>query len=74
MHACPISKVWSLLMGDKENKWRIKPFQMSNNGAFWVPPPLPEKHNGKDSDEEDSSAKARERERRKVREEMRKER
>ena len=29
-------KVFSLMMGDKEHKWREKPFQMTANGPFWV--------------------------------------
>lgn len=35
-------RVYSLLMGDKETKWRAKPFQMTPDGPFWVPPPVPE--------------------------------
>jgi hypothetical protein len=31
-------KVYSLVMGDKENRWREKPFQMTTAGPFWVPP------------------------------------
>jgi hypothetical protein len=34
-------KAFSLAMGDREDNWHVKPFQMSPGGPFWVPPPLP---------------------------------
>jgi len=64
-------KVFSLLMGDKERRWRDKPFQMTVDGPFWIPPPM-ESNRADDSDDEET----RERERRRLREreELRKER
>mmetsp|Transcript_36985 Transcript_36985/g.47798 ORF Transcript_36985/g.47798 Transcript_36985/m.47798 type:complete len:1038 (+) Transcript_36985:104-3217(+) len=36
-------KVYSLCMGDKEDEWREKPFQITSESSFWVPPKMPEK-------------------------------
>jgi hypothetical protein len=64
-------KVFSLLMGDRERRWRETPFQMSVGGPFWVPPPMPKE----DSDSDDDAAwREREKVRQKERERMRAER
>lgn len=39
---CTCPQVFSLVMGDKEDKWREKPFQMTLGGPFWVPPKMPQ--------------------------------
>eukprot|EP00953_Heterococcus_sp_UTEX-ZZ885_P011276 6530-Heterococcus_DN1.PRE.2 len=57
-------------MGDREENWRVKPFQMSPGGPFWVPPPLPtvssdseeERVKKQQQEQERCDAEARERE------------
>ena len=63
-------KVFSLLMGDKEHRWRTKPFQMAANGKFWVPPPMTDS----DSDSEEEAYRQRERQRQRDREKLRSDR
>ena len=72
-------KVWSLSMGDKERKWREKPFQMTSDGPFFIPPKMPLKKKKADgaSDSEDSDDEGwreKEKARRAQREALRKER
>ncbi|CAN0412650.1 unnamed protein product, partial [Ectocarpus fasciculatus] len=31
-------KVFSLVMGDREDRWVSRPYQMTPNGPWWVPP------------------------------------
>ncbi|CAM9257117.1 unnamed protein product [Chrysoparadoxa australica] len=35
-------RVYAMLMGDKDRKWRSKPFRMVPGGHFWVPPDVPQ--------------------------------
>lgn len=34
-------RVYSLVMGDNECSWRVKPFQMTSGGPMWYPPKMP---------------------------------
>lgn len=36
-------KVFSLLQGDSETRWRTAPFQMFVGGPWWAPPPIAER-------------------------------
>ncbi|KAG5178404.1 hypothetical protein JKP88DRAFT_270519 [Tribonema minus] len=63
-------RAYAFAMGDRERRWRQRPFQMVVGGAFWIPPAEPEDE--PDSEEERELEKKRERERR--RERMEKER
>lgn len=54
-------KVFSLAMGDREDRWLARPFQMTPGGPWWMPPDEPS------SDSDDSEAEA-ERERQKEKE------
>jgi hypothetical protein len=45
-------------MGDTEDTWRTKPFQMSVDGLFWESPPVPRKKTqDKDQDRERERAR-----------------
>ncbi|CAN0047955.1 unnamed protein product, partial [Choristocarpus tenellus] len=39
-------------MGDRENRWSDRPFKMTTNGPWWVPPEEPESSSS-DSEEEE---------------------
>ncbi|CAN0395597.1 unnamed protein product, partial [Discosporangium mesarthrocarpum] len=43
-------KVWSLMMGDREDRWSTRVFQMTKGGPWWVPPEEPDSSSS-DSDE-----------------------
>ncbi|KAI8919402.1 hypothetical protein DFJ77DRAFT_277115 [Powellomyces hirtus] len=34
-------KLYSILQGDKTDKWSTEPFQMFDDGAVWIPPEVP---------------------------------
>ncbi|RUS23960.1 hypothetical protein BC938DRAFT_474338 [Jimgerdemannia flammicorona] len=34
-------KLYSILQGDRKNHWRTEPFQMFDEGPWWVPPEIP---------------------------------
>jgi hypothetical protein len=55
-------------MGDRERSWRVKPFQMSPGGPFWVPPPLPTVSSDSEEEREKEQQKERERRRKEARE------
>ncbi|KAJ3019488.1 UNVERIFIED_CONTAM: hypothetical protein HDU68_010644 [Siphonaria sp. JEL0065] len=52
-------KLYSMLHGDTKLVWNLKPFQMFDEGATWIPPPVPfDEHgleNNTDSDTDYSS-------------------
>ncbi|KAI8619837.1 hypothetical protein BC830DRAFT_1102269 [Chytriomyces sp. MP71] len=39
-------KLYSLLHGDSKLAWPVKPFCMYDEGALWIPPPIPFDENG----------------------------
>ncbi|KAJ3343343.1 U2 snRNP-associated SURP domain-containing protein [Gonapodya sp. JEL0774] len=43
-------KLYSILQGDPKGRWKSEPFQMFDEGAFWVPPEVPFDDQGSDSD------------------------
>ena len=62
-------KVYSLLMGDKEHRWRTKPFQMAKDGKFWVPPEMPPDSESDEDEEVERRERQRQRDRQKMRDE-----
>ncbi|CAN0009333.1 unnamed protein product, partial [Laminaria digitata] len=46
-------KVFSLVMGDREDRWLSRPFQMTPNGPWWVPPEEPLTSSSDSEDEEE---------------------
>lgn len=61
-------RVYSLLMGDRETRWRTKPFQMTPDGPFWVPPPIPEAYIREEEERETERQRREQRERERERE------
>ena len=61
-------RVYSLLMGDRETRWRTKPFQMTPDGPFWVPPPIPEAYLREEEEREKERQRREQRERDRERE------
>lgn len=53
------AKVFSLVMGDSEDRWLSRPFQMTPDGPWWVPPEVPMSSS---SDSEDEAERERLRE------------
>ncbi|KXS17733.1 hypothetical protein M427DRAFT_54330 [Gonapodya prolifera JEL478] len=43
-------KLFSVLQGDPKGRWRSEPFQMFDEGPFWVPPEIPFDDDGNESD------------------------
>lgn len=46
-------QVFSLVMGDREDRWLSRPFQMTPNGPWWVPPEEPLTSSSDSEDEEE---------------------
>ncbi|KAI9346902.1 hypothetical protein BDR26DRAFT_834489 [Obelidium mucronatum] len=61
-HAYYRWKLFSLLQGDSKTSWPVKPFQMFDEGATWIPPAIPfdehglENNTDTDTDSSDSDS------------------
>lgn len=59
---CAGGQVFSLAMGDREDRWLSRPFQMTPDGPWWIPPEEP-LTSSDDSEDEFEREKQREKER-----------
>lgn len=52
-----------MAMGDREESWRTKPFQLNLGGPFWIPPPVPERPPEEEEERDRERSSRRERDR-----------